>query len=138
MQNKSVLKYSKKLLNISQKQREAVVIGIDKALDIRKQYAESISPIDTWEYISSHYVVETIDTWKQISWSNVNDASDAVIVEFWAWLTTNRHRADNLNQPYPQREVIYRWEWANVYTRTASDTAEQVSLIVIKELWTVK
>jgi len=47
MQNKSVLNYSKKLLNISQKQREAVVIGIDKALDIRKQYAESISPIDT-------------------------------------------------------------------------------------------
>lgn len=100
-----------------------VIIGMKKSLDFRKEYAEDLSPTDTWKYIRSHQIQEPKKQWRFIVGANVNDADDAFWVEYGFRRTpVNRHK-------WPPRSPatrIFTWVWANVYTRTAKETKKIV------------
>lgn len=104
---------------------------VNQSLEKRKDYAEMISPTDTWEYIRSHKIQEAVVIWNKIVWANVNDALDAFIVEFGArQLPVNRHK-------WPPRNawtIIYRWVGANVYQRMNFDTKQDVEKILSKSV----
>lgn len=105
---------------------------VDRSLEVRKSYAEAISPTDTREYINAHKIKSAVIQWNKIIGANENDASDAFIVEFGASKSpVNRHK-------WPPRDastVIYNGVWANVYQRTNFDTKKQVETILSNAFW---
>lgn len=104
---------------------------VDKSLEVRKEYAERISPTDTWEYIRWHNIEQARLQWDRIIGANINHAKDAFIVEFWARKEpVNRHKWP----PRTSSTVIYRWVGANVYQRTNFDTKEQVENILARSI----
>jgi len=89
--------------------------AIDETLKLAKQYAEEMSPTDTWEFAASHKINPAQRKWDTIEWSLENNAKHARILE-----TGVRGRIYKYHK-WPPRDdstVFFVWVGNRTYQRS--------------------
>jgi len=105
--------------------------GMKEWLQLRKEYAEKISPVDSGDYIRSHKIIDPTVKWSRVTGWNENDSEHAFWVEYWFRRTpVNWHKWP----PRSDGNKIYRGTWAKVLTRTGVDTVDQVQNLIVKKI----
>lgn len=130
----NIKKITSQLLGVKAKLLQQAREAINEASQEMINIAEPQSPIDTWDYNSSHKIINATVKSDIASWWIVNDSENAYGVEFgFQSGPVNRHRKTAPNQPYSQRPIIYNWVWANVYQRTKAQIIPKLKDIFIRK-----
>jgi len=90
-----------------------IVPAVNKVLQLWKNYAQIVSPVDTWDYEKSFEVKNAVLQGDAVVWELRNNDDKATGVEWW-WRKSPSNRSKQSWSP-----VVEYWVGARVFQKTS-------------------